>query len=370
MQIRKHLFFLIGLICISLGGYELFYEPVKAVITTAATPLEEELDERLDGSFFSLYDLDSQDHIEHMSRIVNEEDELITSDNKHYRVMKIEGDNAHCQYLGDVGYEYTPALANEAITAAKEQQPYQAVAIYTTHTDESYVPSSGTESKEGGGDILDVASVLAQSLEEQGVHVLHSDNIHDPHDKNAYQRSRETAAQLLQGAPAIMIDVHRDGVPDPEYYEAELDGKNITQIRLVVGKQNENNEANLEFAEKMKAYYDSVKPGLIKSIYLAKGNYNQDMAPHSILLEIGTHTNTLEEAEAGAAEFASVLPDFLGIASNETAPTPFVSKESPQENQKDMSSNKASKVGLILVGLLLVGGAAFMFINKGAGHKE
>lgn len=59
---------------------------------------------------------------------------------------------------------------------------------------------------------MDVAGALAQTLEEQGVTVVHSDNIHDPHDKNAYQRSRETAAELLQEAPAIMIDVHRDGV--------------------------------------------------------------------------------------------------------------------------------------------------------------
>lgn len=38
----------------------------------------------------------------------------------------------------------------------------------------------------------------------------------------------------------MIIDVHRDGVPDPEYYEEELDGEKVTQIRLVVGQANEN----------------------------------------------------------------------------------------------------------------------------------
>ena len=162
---------------------------------------------------------------------------------------------------------------------------------------------------------------------------------------------------------AHMLDVHRDGVPDPEYYETELDGKEVTQIRLVVGRQNENSAANLEFAEKMKAYYDSVKPGLIKSIYMAKGNYNQDMAPHSILLEIGTHTNSLEEAEAGAEEFAQVLPEFLGIANNETASSQqFISNAPPAQEEKGMSGT--GKILLVAAGVIILGGVAAIFMNK------
>ena len=360
-----------AVICLVVGGYYLLGGVPENIATTAAEPASEtqgadpdECDECLDGTYYSLFDMDSEEHIEHMSRVVNEEDEIITGDNKHYKIMDLDGQNAHCQVVEDnIGYRYVPAKDQPAAASAGEEKPYQAVAIYATHTDESYVPTFGTESKEGGGDILDVAGALAQTLEEQGVTVVHSDNIHDPHDKNAYQRSRETAAELLQEAPAIMIDVHRDGVPDPEYYETELDGKEVTQIRLVVGRQNENSAANLEFAEKMKAYYDEVKPGLIKSIYMAKGNYNQDMAPHSILLEIGTHTNTLEEAEAGAEEFAQVLPEFLGIANNETASSQqFISNAPTAQEEKGMSGT--GKFLLLAAGVLIIGGAAVVFMNK------
>ena len=365
---QKKWILLAAVVCIIAGGYYLLGGlPENIAITaTADNPDEEDLgecDECLDGTYYSLFDADSQEHIEHMSRIVNEEDEIITGENKHYRIVKVEGQNAHCEYIEDTGYRYVPAEAQPAASSAGEEKPYQAVAIYATHTDESYVPTSGTESKEGGGDILTVASALAQSLEEQGVTVVHSDNIHDPHDKNAYDRSRETAAELLQEAPAIIIDVHRDGVPDPEYYETELDGKEVTQIRLVVGRQNENSAANLEFAEKMKAYYDSVKPGLIKSIFLAKGNYNQDMAPHSILLEVGTHTNTLEEAQAGAEEFAEVLPEFLGIANNESASSQqFISNAPPAKNEEGMSGT--GKILLLAAGVIILGGVAAIVMNK------
>lgn len=369
MKKKNSILFTMGLLCLFISGMHFYTVEQGEAVTTAADAALNESDERTDGTYFTLYDMDSNDAIEYMSRVVYQGDELITSDNRRYQIMSIDGDKAYCRYLGSGNsFSYVPAVEEEAVMVDGETK-YQAVAIYTTHSDESYVPTSGTESKKGEGDILQVASVIAEELESQGVEVLHSDNIHDPHDVNAYQRSRKTAAQLLQGAPAAMIDVHRDGVPDPEYYATNIDGEAATQIRLVVGKQNQNSAANIEFAEKMKAFYDAEKPGLIKSIYMAKGNYNQDMAPHSILLEVGTHTNTLQAAEKGAQEFAEVLPEFLGIANNEkTANQRFIANTSNPETKKAMSGTTKSVI--MLLGLALIGGAAFMFISKGTGGSQ
>lgn len=328
-------------------------------------------DEQVDGTYFTLYDQDTGEAVEYMSRKVYVGDELLTGDNKHYKVTKIDGQNAYCQLLEERQLREVLAELQEAAKAVSTQSgAFQAIAIYCTHTDESYVPTSGTESKNGGGDILDVATVMATVLEEQGVTVIHSENIHDPHDVNAYQRSRKTAAELLQEAPAAMIDVHRDGVPDPDYYATEFDGEAATQIRLVVGRQNQNSEANIEFAEKMKAYYDEVKPGLIKSIFMAKGNYNQDLAPHSVLLEVGTHTNSLEEAEVGAREFAEVLPQFLGLktAAEEQEPNATVQEE-PQAQTAAEKSGGMGKAILWLVVLAAVGGFAFVWISRGSLKK-
>lgn len=325
-----------------------------------------ESDERTDGSYFTLCDQASGAEIEYMSRQVYVGDELITGDNQHYRVVKLEGERAYCKLLGQrTPSAFTASGPDEAVQVNGSGK-YQAVAIYATHSDESYVPTSGTESKRGDGDILDVASVIAQELESKGVEVLHSGNVHDPHDVNAYQRSRKTAAELLQGAPAAIIDVHRDGIPDPNYYATTLNGQDATQIRLVVGKQNQNSEANIAFAERMKAFYDEKKPGLIKSIYMAKGNYNQDMAPNSVLLEVGTHTNTLSAAENGAKEFAQVLPEFLGIASNETRQAPPPEANKAAEKTASGDSGGMSKSILILLGLAVGGGLLFMLISKGS----
>lgn len=327
-------------------------------------------DEQVDGTYFTLYDQDTNEIIEEMSRKVFVGDELLTGDNKHYRVTKIDGQNVYCELLEQRQMQKVLAELQDAaktVSAGDNTNnggAFRSVAIYCTHTDESYVPTSGTESKKGGGDILDVATTMAAVLEDQGIEVIHSDNIHDPHDVNAYQRSRKTAAELLQEAPAAIIDVHRDGVPDPDYYATELDGKPATQIRLVVGRQNQNSEANIDFAEKMKVYYDEVKPGLIKSIFMAKGNYNQDLAPNSVLLEVGTHTNSLEQAEVSAKAFAEELPQFLGLKN--AAQQPEAAGQMQAQDKADKKMGGTSKAILWLVGIAIVGGLGFLLISRGS----
>ena len=327
-------------------------------------------DEQVDGTYFTLYDQDTNEIIEEMSRKVFVGDELLTGDNKHYRVTKIDGQNVYCELLEQRQMQKVLAELQDAaktVSAGDNTNnggAFRSVAIYCTHTDESYVPTSGTESKKGGGDILDVATTMAAVLEDQGIEVIHSDNIHDPHDVNAYQRSRKTAAELLQEAPAAIIDVHRDGVPDPDYYATELDGKPATQIRLVVGRQNQNSEANIDFAEKMKVYYDEVKPGLIKSIFMAKGNYNQDLAPNSVLLEVGTHTNSLEQAEVSAKAFAEELPQFLGLKN--ATQQPEAAGQMQAQDKADKKMGGTSKAILWLVGIAIVGGLGFLLISRGS----
>lgn len=324
-------------------------------------------DEETDGVYYTLYDMASGEEIEYMSRRVYAGDELLTGDNRHYRVESVDGYRALCELLGErASAQVLDELYSGSIPAGTNN--FQSVAIYCTHTDESYVPTSGTESKHGGGDILDVAETMVVVLEEAGVSVIHSDNLHDPHDVNAYQRSRKTAAELLQGAPAAIIDVHRDGIPDPEYYATTIDGKPATQIRIVVGRQNQNSEANIAFAEKMKAYYDDVKPGLIKSIFMAKGNYNQDLAPNSVLLEVGTHTNTLEAAQNGAREFAEVLPQFLGLkaASDENTASEKGQRQTGMDNAKSAEHGIGKAIMFLLLGAL-IGGGIYLFITKGKG---
>ena len=99
------------------------------------------------------------------------------------------------------------------------------IGIYSTHSDESYVPTDGAESKEKDAGIYDVDEALEKALAERGVEVELDTTTHLPHDAGAYRRSRSTAARLLKSQPAALLDMHRDGVPDPERVRPEDRGR-------------------------------------------------------------------------------------------------------------------------------------------------
>ena len=358
---RKFFLLGLGIFCVILGLtiVHLTGNLSVSVSVDSAQEILEELGkfdlERTDGGYYSFVDIKTKKEIDQTSRAVFEGDELILADNSRYRVVEIEGDTVYCEYLGKEDISWKPK-EQPAISQGKlAQNEGRPVALYSTHTAESYVPTSGTESKPGDGDILKVGKTISNVLQEQGIKGIMSDNKHDPHDANAYQRSRRTAVQLLKQNPIALIDVHRDGVPDPNFYATEIDGKNATQIRLVVGRQNQNMQANLDFAKQIKAYYDEKKPGLIKGIFMAKGNYNQDLAPRSISIEVGTHTNSLEAAQNGAAVFASLLPEFLGVTGT------------PANQQPATETTRGTTSSLIWILLaVFVGGIVFLFISTGS----
>jgi len=317
------------------------------------------------GQFFTLYD-ENGEVIDYTSRMVRVEDEIILDDNRRYKVQSVdyEQNRARCSYEGKEDIRYLDAWDTSPVGIFEfDDEEGVKIGIYMTHSDESYVPTEGTESIKGAGGILKVGQRLAQELKKRGAKTEVSDNTHDPHDANAYHRSRKTAVQLLKTNPDVLFDVHRDGIEDPGFYKTELDGKELTKVRLVVGKQNPHMDANLTFAKEIKAYFDKHYPGMIKGIYLGKGNYNQDLGPRVLLIEVGTHTNSREEAEEGVAVFADGVAKYLNVSTG-TQKVPGAPKEEVTRVD-DSSGSTAALLALAAIG----GGLIFLFISRGSGAR-
>jgi len=315
------------------------------------------------GKYFTLVD-ENNSIIHQTGTRVHKGDEYIAADNSRYRVIEIVGYTARCAYQGKEKMPViSEGLPQNAWIGSTRLTPVQAnrkptIALYHTHSDESYVVGDGTESVNGKGGIYDVGQVLKARLEKLGINVIYNENNHNPHDVNAYSRSRKTALSLLKQQPDAIIDVHRDAVP-AEQYNAKVDGKDVTKVKLVIGNQNPNMKTNLEFAKRIKAVMDQKQPGLSNGIFVGKGDFNQDLSPRSVLIEVGSHTNQKTDAKEGVALFADTLPTVLGINTATTAAEPAA---------KPLSNDNQSAGTTILIILVVVAAAAggFYMLNRGS----
>ena len=240
-------------------------------------------------------------------------DEYISSDDILYRVSFV--DDARCIATAE---EIGPAVLDQAAfarflsasAAEKKDDSKKLICMYSTHSDESYVPDDGASSLWEGAGIYDVGHALKENLEKKGITVEYSEESFLPHDAGAYNRSRPVVEEFVKKAPDAIIDIHRDGV-DAEEYETEVQGEETSMVRLFVGRSNQNAAENKAFAQRLKAAADEAYPGLIKDIFIGKGNYNQELYPQAILLEFGTYEIEKDKAISATEYMADVIDDVL-----------------------------------------------------------
>lgn len=303
-------------------------------------------------------------------------DEFISPDDHHYRITKVEGYRAWARDLGKINLPCEPVkstylpsgisgllnMVEGKITIA-ENKPI--IGVYHTHDDESYTPTDGRDSIRGNGGIIKVGRSLVDSLKNMGLKVIHDETRHDPHDANAYHRSRRTAMRLLREGAGTLIDVHRDAAP-PQAYNTRVEGKNVTKVKMVVGRSNPKMGANLDFAKRMKAHIDRDHPGLSAGIFIGKGNYNQDLTPRAMLIEVGADRNSRAQAEEAVRIFATSVPEVLGVTTAKTPAGPS-GKETTgtltATRQAESRNNSWVAIGAVV--LLILAAAGYFAVNKG-----
>lgn len=322
------------------------------LLTLLTIPLAAAAESELSGKYMTIVDQKNR-MITQTGHEVVVGDEYLNSANKLYRVYRVKGDTAVAKlvrqrkmaqtFLGSLK-SFVGQVADFIQTEVRGRGP---VAIYHTHTDESYQPSDGTSSRAAKGGIFDVGDSLTNAFEKIGVPAIHSRTPHDPHDAMAYDRSRRTAVQLLKNRPSTLLDVHRDATP-PSAYLRRIGNQELTMIQLVVGRQNPNFQTTNNFARQIKTTVDRKYPGLIKGIFYGRGKYNQDLGPRTMLLEFGSNTTTKPEAERAASLFATASQGVLYGNVGRTA----------------MFGGSIRNLLWILI-VLTVGAGIYIFLNRG-----
>lgn len=205
------------------------------------------------------------------------------------------------------------------------------VLIFHTHTTESYLQVDDgvfykdyeTRSADPGRNMVRVGDELCRVLEENGVGVIHDTNIYDEYYNGAYARSRKTVLEYLEKYPSIQIvlDVHRDAI----YYSdtvrckptAVIGGEKAAQVMIITGAEEgqitdfPDWEENLKFALALQKEAQEKYEGLMRPVYFCQRKYNMDTAKCSLLLEIGSDANTLEEACRSARMIGEALCELI-----------------------------------------------------------
>lgn len=193
------------------------------------------------------------------------------------------------------------------------------VLIIHTHTTESYEQDNDGyyDTRFDGrslcpaNSVVGVGAVLAQTLADNGICVIHDGTVFDdPLYENSYSRSRERIEQILSEYPSIKIvlDIHRDGISDGDARiapVAETDSGTAAQIMIICGCDDGSGilpdyMKNLRFAIYLQQGIERDTPGLTRPLLFDYRFYNQDLTAGSLVIEIGALGNSREQAVLSA----------------------------------------------------------------------
>jgi len=193
------------------------------------------------------------------------------------------------------------------------------VALYCTHSSETYIPTDGQAKLVGkNGGVHQIAEIIRDQLISRGVSAVLSDTIHDYPDWSiSYANSLETIKSMKEQYPSLMyfIDVHRDALPEGVTSVFNYKDEQAASVMLIVGSdqraEHPNWRQNHAFAQKVGSAIESKAEGILRGVRVQSGRYNQHYSPNAILLEMGSSMNSLSEVKISAVIVANALADII-----------------------------------------------------------
>ena len=211
------------------------------------------------------------------------------------------------------GRLYTESLNRPEFTIEANAAPQ--VLIMHTHTTECFEPcerdaydsSFNYRTTDSAMNMCRVGDAIAEQLEAAGIGVIHDTTIHDyPSYNGSYERSRKTVTAQLKAHPSIkvVLDIHRDAIGGNGVIQqptVRIGGKKAAQVMIISGCDDgtmgmPDCMKNFRFAALLQQQMESDYPGLTRPILFDYRKYNQDLTTGSLLIEVGTHGNTLDQA--------------------------------------------------------------------------
>jgi stage II sporulation protein P len=225
-------------------------------------------------------------------------------------------------YIFDDQLDYDKLMGFDASMKQTDEKPQ--ILIYHTHSQESYMDSKAGDVSTS---IVGVGEYLADILQDKyGFNVIHHLGQYDIESRDyAYSRAMEGISKVLDDNPSIevIIDLHRDETNSETKLVTTIQDKEMARFMFFnglcytreLGKlenlQNPYIQENLAIAFQMQLFADEYYPGLTRRIYLKGYRYNMHFRPKSLLIELGSQTNTVAEAKNSCEPLAHIISSVL-----------------------------------------------------------
>ncbi len=194
---------------------------------------------------------------------------------------------------------------------------------YLEHDDGTYAADDATRTVDETQNMVAVGKAMATVLKQAGIGVIHDTAIHDQPYTGAYSHSKASVEAFLKQYPTIrvVLDLHRDAIYPDDHTRVKptvvIDGKKAAQVMIIVGMMNTAKtpnphvQENLSFGARLQQRLHADHPGLVRPLNLVNARYNQQLSGGSLLIEVGSDANTLEEAVYAAQLVAEGLIQVL-----------------------------------------------------------
>lgn len=197
-----------------------------------------------------------------------------------------------------------------------------ATEAYTMDGEDVYEPSGDHRTLDTRQNMVRVGEEMKAVFEAAGIGVLHDTTLYDyPSYNDAYKRSLEGVAAALKENPSIvlLLDVHRDALVanDGTIYKVVAGTvDDCAQVMMVLGSDangqvHPNWKVNLSLAVGIQNALAQKWATLARPIVLRGSRFNQHLSTGTLLVEVGTHGNTLQEAITAARLYARTVADLM-----------------------------------------------------------
>lgn len=197
------------------------------------------------------------------------------------------------------------------------------ILIFHTHAHESFVDSRKDVSDDT---VIGLGNELAKILKQQyGINVLHHTGVYDNNRQKSYEMAEPAIKKILSDNPSIevAIDIHVDSPEVPLL--TTINGKETAKIMFFNGickykkdgkvynyhLTNPYLKQQMALSLQLQLKANELFPNFTRKIYIKGYRYNMHICPYTILIEVGSYKNTVQQGMNAMEPLAEVLYEVL-----------------------------------------------------------